>query len=103
MARLEFTKSGRSDLTLIDDDLTVVAAPDVASKYSSDFDNAFARLTDFPRIGAPRPRFGTEVRIWTVDPYVIFYRYSETTDTVRILRILHGRRNVTRKLLSGRS
>ena len=101
MARLDFTKSGRSDLKLIIDDLSLVAAPDVAPNYSADFDTAFMRLTQFPRIGAPRPAFGREVRIWTVEPYAIFYRYADAPDTVVILRILHGKRNVTRKLLAG--
>ena len=102
MARLEFTKSGRSDLARIVDDLTLVAAPDVAQEYHSNFDNAFARLAEFPRIGAPRPASGRGIRIWTVEPYVTFYRYTDATSSVRILPILHGKRNVTARLLSGR-
>ena len=59
-----------------------------------------ARLVEFPRIGAPRPKFGPAVRIWTVEPSVIYYRYAEAADTVRVLRILHGKRNVSRRVLA---
>ena len=38
------------------------------------------------------------MRIKTVWPYVIFYRYSADNDTVRLICILHGRRNITTKL-----
>jgi toxin ParE1/3/4 len=36
-------------------------------------------------------------------PYVVFYRHVEGDDTVSIIRIVHGRRRLTRKLLQSKS
>jgi plasmid stabilization system protein ParE len=36
-----------------------------------------------------------------VFPYLVIYRYSKGDDTVSIIRILHGRRKITRKILRG--
>ena len=101
MTSLIIAPRARSDISGIIDGLAHDASPSVALRYSSEFDNAFVRLVSFPRLGAPRPRFGAAVRIWTIEPYVVYYRYTEAIDIVRILRILHGRRKFTRKLLSG--
>ena len=46
------------------------------------------------------PRAG--VRIGIVPPYIVIYRYTEDNDIVTILRIVHGRRNITRTLAEGR-
>ena len=35
-----------------------------------------------------------------VDPYVIFYDGGPDSDTVHVLRILHGRRNITAELIA---
>ena len=103
MTRLAITPEARADFNDIISGLYVEAGSAVAMRFSTSFDGAFVRLTEFPRIGAPRPKFGPTVRIWTIEPYVIFYRYTDTSDTVLVLRILHGRRKLTRKMLSGRS
>jgi plasmid stabilization system protein ParE len=36
-----------------------------------------------------------------VRPYVILYRYDLANDVVFVLRVLHGKRNITRALLRG--
>jgi toxin ParE1/3/4 len=53
---------------------------------------------DFPATGAMRPRLDADMRIWVVAPYIVFYRFAPDDDTVRVVRILHGRRNVTERL-----
>jgi toxin ParE1/3/4 len=45
------------------------------------------------------PALGPNVRIGVVSPYIVIYRHAE--DTVNVLRIVHGRRRITDKLLSG--
>jgi len=72
-------------------------------KYRRLFSRLFDLLTDYPGIGASRPSLGQQVRISIVLPYLVFYRHSESDDTVTILRIVHGRRNITRALIGGRS
>lgn len=98
MARLIVAPQAQADLDDILDYLTREAGDRVARRYGDSFRRAFAFLTEFPRTGAPRPNFGSTMRIKTVWPYVIFYRYSAADDTVRLIRILHGRRNITTKL-----
>ncbi|MET0194457.1 MAG: type II toxin-antitoxin system RelE/ParE family toxin, partial [Hyphomicrobiaceae bacterium] len=39
------------------------------------------------------------VRSWTLTPYVVFYRQLDSD--VEIVRILHGRRKLTRSLVRG--
>ncbi len=98
MARIEFAPEAEQDGRDIADDLTRATGLTVAKRYLADFETTIARLAQFPGIGAPRPNFGPTMRITTVWPYVIFYRYSADDDKMRIMRILHGRRNITAKL-----
>jgi plasmid stabilization system protein ParE len=52
-----------------------------------------------PAYGAPRPELGSECRIVVIAPYVLVYEYDMERDQVSVLRILHGRRGITEKLL----
>lgn len=99
MAKLNVTPPAKADIGDILDHLGGVAGPAVADNMNADIINAFDQLIRFPRIGAARPKLGPAVRIWTVGPYVIYDRFDADNDVVRILRLVHGKRNVTRKLL----
>ena len=59
------------------------AGPDVATRY--------------PRSGARRSKLGRNLRIAVVEPYIVIYDVRD--DTVRIVRIVDGRRNITRRLV----
>ena len=74
----------------------------VAGRYNADFDKIYERLADFPQSGAPRSRLGKHVRMCIVLPYLIFYEYVEAEETVRVMRVVHGKRKITRKFLMGR-
>jgi toxin ParE1/3/4 len=43
---------------------------------------------------------GKDIRIGIVLPYIVIYRHHEADDIVTVLRIVHGRRNITSKLIS---
>jgi toxin ParE1/3/4 len=58
-------------------------------------------LADFPDTGAPRPKIGSNIGIGVVSPYVVIYRHTEADGAVRVLRIVHGSRWITGKLLHG--
>ncbi|PPQ37434.1 type II toxin-antitoxin system RelE/ParE family toxin [Rhodopila globiformis] len=45
---------------------------------------------------------GKDVRIGIVDPYIVLYRHTMTIDAVTVLRIVHGRRRITKALLRPR-
>jgi plasmid stabilization system protein ParE len=71
-----------------------------AVKYAARFMRLFDLLAEFPGIGAPRPGLGSRIRVGIVLPYLVFYDYNEGAETVTILRIVHGGRNITSTLLS---
>ena len=71
----------------------------IARRYDAEIRRVLSRLERFPRSGAPRPALGAAVRIAVVSPYVVIHEYAEAEDTVLVLRILHGSRDITRRLL----
>ena len=91
--------AAEADLVAILDDLKSLAGPATALKYAKALDACLERLSAFPGSGAPRPGLGELTRLAIVAPYLIFYDYDEATDTILLLRILHGRRNITQRLL----
>lgn len=99
MPRLIATHSFRRDATQILDYLEGAAGARVAEKFSSRFAETIVRLTNFPESGAPRPALGAYTRIAIAQPYLLIYDFTPNDDTLTLLRILHGRRNITRRLL----
>lgn len=55
-----------------------------------------ASLARFPNAGPPRPQWGEGVRIAVHGRYLVIYRVRN--DTVQVLRILHGARDLDRLL-----
>ena len=100
MTRIAVTAPADADVAAILDHLDAYAGPAVASRYAEAFDAAYDRLAAFPRIGPTRPSLGPHARIWVVPPYVMAYDYAD--DTVTILRVLHGKRNITGDLIGRR-
>ena len=99
MARLVITATADADTAAIIDDLSDKAGANVAARYDADFDAFYRRLERFPESGAPRRKLGPTVRIGVVFPYVVFYRYVAADDAVLVLRVLNGRRKITRRML----
>jgi plasmid stabilization system protein ParE len=52
-----------------------------------------------PETGSPRPSLGVNARIAVIFPYVLIYDYDRDSNTLTLLRILHGRRNISQDLL----
>jgi plasmid stabilization system protein ParE len=42
---------------------------------------------------------GTDTRIGIVRPCILIYDYTAATDTLTLLRIVHGKRNITARLI----
>ena len=93
MPEVSFTRAAKGDLVHITDELAVRAGVAVAERYERRFNDAFDLFERHPGLGSPRPAFGPETRLWAVPPYVIFD--DQTSSGVVILRVLHGRRNIT--------
>jgi toxin ParE1/3/4 len=98
MARIVITASADADLAEIIAYLREHAADTVAQKYATEFDAIYDRLVDFPGSGPRRTALGPDTRIVIVPPYVMIYDYAD--DTVTILRVVHGKRDITARLLT---
>jgi len=68
---------------------SVTAAHALTDKFSS----TSQMLADLPLAGRARPELRDDLRSFPVGSYVIFY--APLPDGVTILRILHGRRDIT--------
>jgi len=97
MASVIITASAYNDITTILADLAAKAGISIAERYLNDFYVLFDRLKNFPAIGAPRHVLGDNTRISIVAPYIVIYDYVDAD--VTILRVLHGRRDITQRLL----
>ena len=102
MARLVVTASADADTAYIIADLGSKAGVSVAARYNADFARLYERLSDYPNSGSPRRSLGAHVRVCVVSPYVVIYEHIEADDTVTIMRIVHGRREITREFLRGK-
>lgn len=100
MARVLITDPADADSAAIISDLTTKAGELVADRYDAEFDALYRRLESFPESGSPRPKLGRFIRIGLVSPYVVVYRHVPGDDFVAIVRIVHGRRRITRRLLA---
>ncbi len=97
MAKITISPEADQDTAEIVDLLTTEAGANVALRYRRDFDSLFERLAMFPRSGANRPHLCRSIRIGVVEPYVAIYELDG--DHVVVLRVLDGRRNITRGLI----
>ena len=95
MARLIVSHEARSDIGEILLYLRHEAGPAVALDYSEGFERAADLLTEFPGMGTPRSELGADARSVMVKPYILIYDYSQGGDAVTLLRVVHGRRNIT--------
>jgi toxin ParE1/3/4 len=99
MTPVELSPRAKLDLFDITIHLSNAAGIVVAEMYSARFKSHLARLAEFPAIGTPRSRLGKNVRMLVEHPYLLLYSFDGAA--VRVLRVLHGRRRMTRKLVQG--
>src|SRR2546425_9108043 len=97
MARVVVSDRAGHDPRRIPSDLDEQAGHRVAERYAADFKAAYPRLADLPASGPPRPALGPKTRIAIVLPYIVIYDHEG--DAVTVLRVLHGKRNITRDLV----
>lgn len=99
MTRLIVTGDAEDDLNEILDYLNEKAGALVAEEYGRKFLTSIERLAEFPGIGAKREALGPNARIGVVPPYILIYDYASAEDTLTLLRILHGKRDITRRIV----
>jgi plasmid stabilization system protein ParE len=99
MAHVVVSARAHSDISQILRHLAANAGVRIAQRYAAAFDAVYDRLADFPGSAPPRPALGPRARVALVPPFMVVYDHHD--GTVTVLRILHGKRNITRDLLEG--
>ena len=99
MTRLVVSAEAEADTGRILAYLHREAGAQIATAYGLRFQRRIEALLEAPETGAPRPTLGPNTRIALVFPYLSIYDYVSSGDTITLLRILHGRRNITRDML----
>ena len=95
MANVRWTVVGLNDFEEISDSFTRVS-PILGLRFSEKIAVAMAQLRDFPHSGrVTRSVQDLDVREISIRPYRLFYRVIGGSN-VEPLRLLDGRRNVTR-------
>ena len=100
--RVVISPEGRGDLLEIVSHLASVAGPTTADRWDRKLWQVIDRIAEFPGSGAPRPVLGAHTRIAIVYPYIVIYEHVSGSDTLQVLRVVHGRRNITKELVSAR-
>lgn len=95
MTGISWAKMSRDDLARIDRHYREIS-PALADEINLRIVEGVAILATLPRAGPSTERGGR--RKWRVanTPYILFYRVM--TDHVRVLRIVHGARDLTTRL-----
>jgi toxin ParE1/3/4 len=101
MARVIITDPADADTAKILEEITREAGYRIASKYNARIESLFAMLADHPESCQARPKLGAHIRVGVVYPYLVIYRHVSGDGTVSIIRVVNGRRKLTRKLLHG--
>ena len=94
----EYAEEATIDYSLIWDHFCQVASIRAADEVVQRIEETIRTIARHPRSGRPRPEMGVDVYSFPVVLYVVFYRVERRR--VRILRILHGHRDIRAPLMS---
>ena len=101
MTRIVVSPQAGADIEGILDHLFEAAGISVVERYAADFQALDDRLTMFPASGVLRPQLGKNTRVAVLDPYLVIYDHAVGGETLTFLRVLDGRRNITRRMVRG--
>lgn len=93
------SEQARLDLYAIAEYLLTQAGVAIAHAVINEFHRDFALLGLFPQLAPRKPKLHKSIRIWTRHPYLIVY--TDRTKPLRIIRILHGARDVNNLIDEG--
>jgi plasmid stabilization system protein ParE len=98
--RVVVAEDAANDAERILDYLYNEAGSNIAEAYARRSQSVVDRLSQFPETGVVRPDLGKDARVAIIAPYLMIYDFEPSEDTVVLLRILHGRRDISERLLS---
>jgi plasmid stabilization system protein ParE len=102
MTRLIVAAEAEGDIENILAYLEREAGRATAIAYAERFAEAMERIVAFPGHGPGRPQLGPTARIAIVYPYLLIYDFDEAQDLATLLRVLHGKRDITEQLIRRR-
>ena len=90
---LERSHEARTDLI---DIWSYIAAdnPDAADRQIDKIEAIFNRLREYPKLGAKRDDINAGLRGFTRNHYLILYQLDEFRESVQIIRVVHGMRDL---------
>jgi toxin ParE1/3/4 len=83
-----------NDLSSLAEYLKFVSGADLAEKILTRFYHLFTLLAHWPDIGRTHSELTDNPRSFTMKPWIIFYDQIKDSESVRILRVLDGRRDL---------
>ncbi len=92
---IEISAAAEFDLEVIFDYTENEFGVDQAVRYVSSFDDAFEMLLLHPESGRDRSEIREELRSILKERHVVFYRIK--IDRIRIVRVLHGARDLPKQ------
>ncbi len=99
MTLVVLSREAQGDSDAILSSLARDASARAAARHARRFDRLYALLADHPDSGPARPQLGPKVRIGVVYPYLVLYEHDRSVRSLTIMRIVHGKRRITRRLL----
>ena len=94
IASYELSPEAEQDLSDIFDYTEMEFGLEQAVRYLKDLDHCFIQLCNNPSIGRERSEIRAELYSFVSQSHVVFYRVQ--TDRLRVIRILHGSRDLPR-------
>jgi len=88
--RLELSPTADEDLRDALQHTLQAWSPEQRDVYAPALNDAFERLTRYPNLGQPRDDIRPGIRSLTVRQHTVFY--WSTKESIRVLRIVHARR-----------
>ena len=99
MSRVVVSPQAEADLAQIVDDVSVKAGAAVAERLFDRIVAIVERLSVAPKMsGRLVPALGEGVRCHPIGSYNVYLRHDESGDVLFVVRVLHGRRNITAAL-----
>lgn len=99
MAQIIVSPQAEQDLAQLIDEITSKAGLAIADRLVDRIVAIVGKLAVVPKAsGRPIPNLGVDIRCHPIGSYNVYLRYAETADTLYVLRVLHGRRNITAAL-----
>jgi toxin ParE1/3/4 len=92
---IEYSGPARRDLRAVERYLRAEAGDAIADRFIRDIVTKVDSLRDMPARQRRRAKLRPELRAVSISQYMIFYCIEG--DRVRIIRVLHGSRNITTK------